>query len=303
LLNDDGGVEGENGGRILESTPGGVIKTVVGLDRLPPVVGFDIAPTGFGDFAGQIFVLSQQRSGMPGALENHLVQRIKLADGRPVLVCELPQIGNPRILKSGFGTEARFGPEGSPFAGRLFTISLRNNTIYQTTADGECIPFVTFDGQSQGQPFYLTFTPDGRSMLVSLGESLSVPPGSSGNPGRIARVAPNGEVAKTYLATGMGRPAGMDFAPEGFGDFAGHLFVASAGELEIPVPKPHRLKRDGSVIRIAPDGGQHLVAEGLVNPMGVRFIHGRLIVNDINGDFIAGGRELPDGFVVEITAR
>src|SRR3712207_7152434 len=47
----------------------------------------------------------------------------------------------------------------------------------------------------------------------------------------------------------------------------------------------------------------HGFAQGFATPLGLRFIHGRLILCDINGDYIGGGQELPDGFVVEISAQ
>lgn len=305
LLNDDGGVEGEKGSRILKVGLDGGIDVVVGLDKLPPVVGFDRAPDDFGAFGGQLFVMSQKKSGFMGALDNHLIQRISTDGGAPTVVCELPRLSPRANVESGVGLEGRFGPKGTPFGDRFFSISLKNNTIYQTTGDGKCAPFVTFDGATQGQPFYTAFTDEGRTMLVSLGEPLSLDPGvaTTNNPGRIARVSPDGAIDAEFYATDVGRASGMDFAPAGFGDFGGHLFVAVAGEMEIPVPMTQQLKRDGKVIRIAPDGSQHPVATGFVNPMGLRFIHGRLIVSDINGDFIAGGREVPDGFVVEITTE
>ena len=301
LLNDDGGVEGEKGSRILRVSMDGKIEVVVGLDKLEPITGVDVAPEGFGDFGGHLFVLTQPRVGPLGIGVNHLVQRIEIGDGAPEVVCELPALdtGEPAAV----GTQAVFGPEGSPFANRLFTVTLGNNSIYQTTADGACTPFVTFDGATQGQPFYVTFTPDGQTMLASLGTPLMGAEPTEPNPGRIARVLADGAIEPDFYASGLGRPAGMAFAPEGFGDFGGHLFVNIAGDLEIPVPEGEQLQRDAEVMRIAPDGGQHLVAEGFINPMDIKFVHGRLIVGDINGDFIAGGREVPDGFVVEITAE
>ena len=44
-------------------------------------------------------------------------------------------------------------------------------------------------------------------------------------------------------------------------------------------------------------------ADGFAIPMGLRFIQDRLIVCDINGDYIGDGQELADGFVVEIQAQ
>ena len=57
---------------------------------------------------------------------------------------------------------------------------------------------------------------------------------------------------------------------------------------------------DGKIYRLTLEGKTELVASGFQNPIGVRFIRNKLWVTDINGDFIAGKRELPDGFVVEI---
>ncbi len=54
---------------------------------------------------------------------------------------------------------------------------------------------------------------------------------------------------------------------------------------------------------MTPGGEVKLVASGFVNPLGLLFVGNRLWVTDIAGDFIAGHRELPDGFVVEISAR
>jgi hypothetical protein len=261
-----------------------------------------VAPDGFGDYAGHLYVLTQPRVGPLGIGVNHLVQRIEINNGAPEVVCELPALEDGR--QASVGTQAKFGPDDSPFENRLFTVTLGNNTVYQTTADGICSPFVTFSGATHGQPFYVTFTPDGQTMLVSLGAPLSMGAAAPNeNPGQIAQVSGDGTIGSEFFASGLGRPAGMAFAPEGFGTYGGQLFVSTVGSLEIPVPMTQQLKRDAQVVRIAPDGSQHVVADGFINPMDIKFVHGRLIVGDINGDFIAGGREVPDGFVVEILPK
>ena len=61
------------------------------------------------------------------------------------------------------------------------------------------------------------------------------------------------------------------------------------------------LETDGKVYRVTEDGQLHLVASGFMNPAGLQVIDGTLWVTDINGDFIAGKRELPDGFIVKLT--
>jgi len=62
------------------------------------------------------------------------------------------------------------------------------------------------------------------------------------------------------------------------------------------------LKADRKVYRVV-DGALHVVASGFINPAGVRFLDDKLWISDVNGDFVAGKRELPDGFIVEISAR
>ncbi|MGH8008545.1 MAG: hypothetical protein ACREQ3_16255, partial [Candidatus Binatia bacterium] len=85
--------------------------------------------------------------------------------------------------------------------------------------------------------------------------------------------------------------------------YAGQLFVTEIGELQIPTPMTQTMKADGKVYRVTSAGQLELVATGFVNPLGLRFVGSKLWVTDINGDFLGGRRELPDGFIVEITAQ
>jgi hypothetical protein len=105
------------------------------------------------------------------------------------------------------------------------------------------------------------------------------------------------------VVTGLTTPMGLAVAPPGFGTFAGEIFVNDVGEIQVPVPQTQALKRDGRVYRVTKDGALKVVASGFVNPAGARFIGNHLWVTDINGDFIAGTRELPDGFLVQIDAK
>jgi len=78
LMNDDGKAIGDHGGRILSITPQGQISVVMDADQLLPIVAFDEAPRGFGQFGGQLFSLAQPTSGMKGAVVNHVIERIDL---------------------------------------------------------------------------------------------------------------------------------------------------------------------------------------------------------------------------------
>jgi hypothetical protein len=117
------------------------------------------------------------------------------------------------------------------------------------------------------------------------------------------KITPDGKVDPKPVATGLVRPAGLDLAPAGFGNYTGEIFVTDMGDIQVPVPQTQALKRDGKAYRVTKNGELKLVASSFVNPSGLRFIGDHLWVTDINGDFIAGTRELPDGFLVQIDAK
>jgi hypothetical protein len=299
-MNDDGKATDGHGSRVLSLSLAGKISVVMGTDKLLPVTGFDVAPANFGKYGDQIFSIAQPTTGMKGALANHVIQRIDLGSHSASVFCTLPAAGSAGKGIAGYGVDARFGPAGSGFAGRFFSIAALNDTIYQTLPDGSCKPFA--DLSSLGSPAGLTFTSDGAAMLVTVspGEIVS----SRKQPkGLIVRLAPDGKVDGKPVVEGLTTPLGLDIAPAGFGNFAGQIFVTDVGDIQVPVPQTQALKRDGKLYRVTKGGELKLVASGFVNPAGARFVGNHLWVTDINGDFIAGGRELPDGFLVRIEAK
>ena len=302
-LNDDGGEEGEKGSRILALASDGSLRVVVALGRMLPVTGYDFAPPAFGVHAGRIYSLAQARVAAPGTTQNHVIQRIDPASDQPAeVVCTLKEAGAGEPRASGFGVDARFGPVGSPFADRFFALAAYNNTIYQVNAAHECGVFVTFDGPLAGSPMGLAFAADGQTMLVTLklGGLLAA---SAPGRGVIARVHADGRVDPKPVASGFTLPGGILVTPEGFAGKGAQIYVTDIGDIQSPVPMTQALTSDGKVYRIAADGKPELVASGFINPLGLQIVDGALWVTDINGDFIAGKRELPDGFVVKLTPR
>ena len=171
----------------------GAISVVVKLGRLLPVTGFGIAPAGFGDCSGQLVSLAQAETAAPGATKNHVIQRVVIdSDDVSTVVCTLPEAGEVNQGISGFGADARFGPDGSPFANRFFAVTLFNNTIYQLTPDGKCSPFVTLDGKPWGAPGGLAFSADGQRLLVSVTKGGALE-GMEGN-GAVLSIAADGTV-------------------------------------------------------------------------------------------------------------
>lgn len=297
-LNDDDGEEKDKGSRLLSIDRQGNMSVLAGVGKLFPVTGFDVAPPEFGEYGGQIFTLARGNVAMGGATANHVVQRVNPKQGYAASVfCTFPEVGGGK--DRGFGAEARFGPRGSPFAGKFYIVTASNNTIYQATPDGKCTPFVTFDAQWFGFPFGLTFAANGKNMLVTVTRSDLLDPAAK-RMGMIVRVLPNGKVEETPVARGLTSPSGLALAPAGFGIYAGQIFVADWGSTQRPVSTTQTPAADGKLYRVSPQGELYTVVSGLVNPTGVRFIGNTLWVSDSNGNFTPGKREPPDGFVVTI---
>ena len=146
----------------------------------------------------------------------------------------------------------------------------------------------------------LAFAADGKSMLVTLKKGGILEPPTAGS-GIIVRVSPDGKVDQTPVVQGLSQPMGIMIAPATFGTYGGQIFVADVANIQAPVPMTQTLQADGKVYRVGNDGKPQMVASGFVNPVGMLVVDGSLWVTDINGDFIAGKRELPDGFIVKLT--
>ena len=296
-LNDDGREEGERGGRIYAVDKGGKVTVLVDTNRLYPPTGFDIAPAGFGGFAGQIFTVSQPRSTSLGTRRNHVILRVDPSTTDPAHEhCVLPTHGDVEGGVPGGGLDARFGPTGSAFAGRLFAVAIFNATIYQITPDGTCAPFVTLPGQ---RPFGITFNADGSRFLVATGGAVGqpvpfgvTPPPATGN---ILAIGPDGVIDPTPVAEGIERPYGLAVAPADFGPFGGQIFYTTGG-IAPPVGAP---QGRGALYRLGKDGTPVSVATGFFRPTGIAFVGNAIWIADIKGDFIPG-RQLPDGTVFRI---
>ena len=205
-------------------------------------------------------------------------------------------------VPSGFGVDAHFGPAGSPFAGKFYAAAALNNTIYQMTPDGTCTPFITFDGKPWGSPTGFTFSADGKSMFVAVTQGSLLEPAIPGG-GAIVRVSPEGKMDTEPVVKGLSRPMGVTQAPDSFGSYGGQLFISDGVDLQAPVPMTQALKTDGKIYRAEIGGEIQLVATGFVNPSGLQVVGDVLWVTDVNGDFIGGQRELPDGFVATIQMK
>jgi hypothetical protein len=304
-LNDDGGEENEGGGGIYAITRDGTVTALVAVGKIPPPTAIDRAPQSFSPYAGQIFALAQPQKGWPGATANHIILRLDPSSWEPSRFAELPSAGSRNKGVAGAGIDMMFGPDGGPFAGRLFAITSLNNAIYEIRPSGDARPFVVMDTARPRQPVCLTFARvDGEErMIVTTANGNFSPRRQVPGFATVTQIAADGRVLPQYLVENLDTPSGIAFAPTGFGSYGGHLFIADLGGImPIPAPRDKAPPRNGRVLRIDANGKAVPFASGFATPLGLRFIGQRMIVCDINGDYIGGGIELPDGFVVEIEA-
>ena len=289
-------------GAIYRVSTGGQVTVVADIKQHSPI-SLDLAPASFGKFAGQIYTVAFAKPEKAGGWElPDAITRIDPATGRDTEVCFLPESAQHEPGAGGFF--ARFGPEGSPFAGKLWVTAASNHTIYQVTPDGVCKPFITIDLAKWGSPRGIAFTPDGKTML--LGSAMPMPGNRAktvAGQGRILRVSADGTIAAQAFVTGLHEPGTMVYAPASFGPYAGELFVSDAGDWNNEVEATEAVPSDGQIYRVTAAGKLEQVASGFANPVGLAFLGDRLLVSDINGDFHIGSQKFPDGFMVTITLK
>jgi hypothetical protein len=297
-ISDDGGVAGMRGGYIWQVDRRGRLSTLVDASRMRPATGFDVAPKTFGRFGGQIVTLSTPTSARIATRQNHVIDVVSpRGHALSTTLCTLPDYGDVNAGLAGGGVEAKFGPEGSPFANRFFSVLHWNATIYQTTADGTCKPFVHFDAA----PFSIAFTNDGAKMLVARRPTRTGAPRPPNAKGVILSVAPDGIVDKTPVFADAD-PSIMDIevAPRDFPRFAGEIFYTQWGP-NISAGADGPPQWDGALYRITKQGRAELVASGFSNPQGIAFSRGSIWITDINrdGPFL-NFKWVADGFLVRI---
>ncbi len=61
---------------------------------------------------------------------------------------------------------ARFGPEGSSYAGKLYITAASNHTIYTVSPNDDCTSLAIIDSQKRGSSRGISLTPDGQGILI-----------------------------------------------------------------------------------------------------------------------------------------
>jgi hypothetical protein len=300
--------DGANG-HVWQVTMDGRAKSLSAPARYSPYT-LDVAPKSFGKYAGQIYALAFNEPNAAGGWElSDAITRIDPTTGRDTLVCYLPD--NAAHEKGAGGFFVRFGPEDSPFAGKLWITTASNHSVYTVSPDGTCNAFAIIDLEKWGSPRGLAFTPDGKFMLIGM---VTPSPANRAKTvvggGKVIQMSPDGTFSDGPLKGGLREPGVMTFAPKSFGQYGGQLFITEIGDWDNDVgisQEPNKgpflpVSSDGQVYRVTPEGTLALVACGFRNPVGAVFVDDSLVVSDINGDFHEGYQKLPDGFIVAIKA-
>ncbi len=285
-------VQVDNGKLIFSDAAGLVSSAPLGdgsatpIAKVPHPAGLAIAPAGFGSYAGQIFVLSSADLKDPCAV-------VRIDKGSATAFAKLPDAGK---LNGGKATECRdleFGTAGTPFAGKLYAVTNGNGAIYEIASSGKVRPFITFDGKPSYDVTSISFSAANdpkapKSILAGLRPRGEI----AAKVGRIEGIDAAGN-DKVEYQLGLINPTGWAYAPDGFGEYTGNLFMVDMGR---PAAK-NDAARDGRVTRLDNKGVERSFATGLVDPNCLRISGKTMVIADPSGQ-----GKLGKGWIVVINS-
>lgn len=271
------------------------------------------APAGFGRWGGHIFTIAQAKGGRVGAHREHYVYRIDPADGVPHEFARLPLSGQVNGGVPGAGMTHQFGRKGTPHEGYLYVSSLMNCTLYRVTPEGVAKPYLLFDEKLVGRPMmpFLGFhAPDHSQWKRYAGEYIVMTRATTYSDAHKPemvfdywRIDPKGPgVEKIDGITWRPGP----IAPPEFGPLAGHMFSVDEGTTNLLHTTGNQLNTkplpyDARIMRIAPDGSEHVFADSLQGgSTGIAFSRRRLLISCARKSYSTGEYHEPDGSVYEI---
>jgi hypothetical protein len=257
-------------GAVFSVPVAGGNATAVGKIKKP--AGVAIAPDGFGSYGGQIFVLAPEGGDVKAPCAVARVDK----SGAVSSFAKLPAAGSLDGGKPSDCRDLEFGAAGGPFASKLYAVTNGNATIYEIDAGGKARALGTYDKPLAWEIHNIGFAPanDSKAPNAML---LSLRPRSETAPkvGRIAIIDPSGKMNDDFYLVGLIRPTGFAFAPEGFGDHTGVLFVADQGKLAADNKGEH----DGRVYRLF-KGMAREYGTGLVDPTCMKFAGKTMVLCD-----------------------
>lgn len=270
-----------------------------------------LAPAGFVPWGGCAFFTGQTHPGRAGATKTHAVFIYKPGSDRMELFCEIPHAGKINDGVPGAVVTGAFGREGSPFAGQLFVISLMNCVIYRVDPDKTCKPFLILDRPALPEvvmPFDFGPAPEwmgdleGQWLIRGQRNTHFTDEAKADVEWGHWKVASDGTIDPNPIPEARNLMRAVKAPPE-FGRLAGHVFYADEGGVDLlhvtKFDKP--LPYSGRILRIDPDGGQHVFADNFQGSSTKLVFDGqRLVVSLLGKSYSTGDYHHPDGSIFEI---
>jgi hypothetical protein len=267
FIQDDHGtmVVSDQAGGVFSVTFGGKVTTLADKSKVKNPAGVAIGPTGFGSYAGNVFVLAAADAKGPCEVE-----RIDKS-GAVSTFAKLPDAGAP-------ATECRdleFGASGT-FTGKLYAVSSGNATIYSIDASGKASVFGTYDKPVPFELTTITFPPASDSKAAnSMLIGMRAKGANASKVGRIGMIGADGKLKDDVYLVGFIRPSGFAWSPSNFGSYSDELMIADTGKLA----SENNNERDGTVYRVE-KGIARPFASGLMDPTDMKFIGAKAVICD-----------------------
>ena len=268
FIQDDHGamVVSDQAGGVFSVTFAGKVTPIADKTKVKNPAGVAIGPTGFGSYAGNVFVLAAADAKGPCEVE-----RIDKS-GAVSSFEKLPDAGKP-------ATECRdleFGAAGTPFAGKLYAVASGNATIYSIDGSGKASAFGTYDKPVAFELTTITFprasdSKAANTMLIGMRAKGA----NASKVGRIGMIGADGKLKDDVYLVGFIRPSGFAWSPSNFGSYADELMIADTGRLA----SENDNERDGTVYRVE-KGIARGFASGLMDPTDMKFIGAKAVICD-----------------------
>ncbi len=268
-------LQGDHGSLIVSDADGGVYsvsmsgKTKVLADRakIKHPGGVAVAPTGFGSYAGQIFVLN----ATPDPKGPCEVERIDKG-GAVSTFAKLP------ANAAGKPTECRdleFGPASGPYAGKLYAATSGNATVYAIDSSGKASELGSYNKPLAFDLTSIAFAPASDSkapneMLIGLRPRM----GGAAKIGRIGIIGPDGKLKDDPYLVGFVEPTGFGYSPANWGSYGDVFFIADMGK-----PIVTGGADDGIIYRVY-KGVARMFATNLADPNCMKFVGNKMVLAD-----------------------
>lgn len=279
-----------------------------------PICGIR-APKSFGEWGGHVFCASQEFPGRYGAHNRHFIYRMDPKDGVMHRFAEHLKNGPLNDGIAGAGVAHCFGPAGTQWEGKMYTASLMNCTVYETTPDGTIKPFLCLEpsitnGQGPIMPIEVFIAPQWAREYA--GEMII-----QGKPGLTYaddhdhkkhgfkfihfHVDKNGKFNPEPI--NLFAPIEAQPAPSEFGPFAGDLFYVDEGAVDLFHTTKHddRLPYTAKIMRVDQQGQHHVFADNIQGASTVIIFEGnRMYTSYFGKSYSTGDYHDPDGTIYEI---